>query len=419
MLAVDTNHEWEELFKKYVQNKCSNAELDTLIQQLDEQYLSRKSFDELLQLTNCDAPLSQEIFRDKVLRITSAVEEKLFPQIQSNAIEETRPKQLRARSFSWYWAAAILLCCFSFSGLYLFYKMDHTPEVNISNRDTLIAQKKVFITLSNGQAVDLESLELGESIKEVGYLIQRNIAGAYVYLKDPNQPENSLTNAAILANRIDIPSGKQAQFILPDGSSVWLNTQSSLTYPLNFSSKERLVELKGEGYFEVAKDPRRPFRVYSALEDREWQLLEVYGTRFNVCAYESNEAIQTHLLEGSVSISLAAADKVPDPSTMRMLKPMEQALVRHGDINITRAEAEDPTSWVKGYFHFNETSLESILGRISRWYDVEFIYSKDMINLSYSGTLPKSLPLKRVLALLEINNKVQFVMEGRRVRVLN
>lgn len=414
---MDTNNQWEALFTKYLQNRCSDEEFEILFSHLDESYLQNKSLDELIQLTTVETPLSQELFKNKVLRITEAVEEKLFQEIQVEKADEVFVKHRKRRFTPVYWAAAILLFCFTFSGLYLFYHRDYPAAQGVSNRDSLIAQKKAFITLSDGQAIDLESLQLGESIKDVGFLIQRNLDGAFVYLRDLSQPLKRNYNK--LYNRIDIASGKQLHFILADGSNVWLNAHSSLQYPVHFSNKERFVELKGEGYFEVVKDTEKPFRVYTALHNHDRQLLEVHGTRFNVCAYESNNGIQTSLLEGSVSISLASENKVPDYTTKRMLKPMDQALVQRGNIKIGHSEIDETISWVKGFFHFNETSLESILGRLSRWYDVEFIYSKDLLDLNYSGTLPKNLPLKRVLQLLETNNKVHFVMEGRRVRVLN
>lgn len=416
---MDSNTKWEELFKKYLQNGCTDEEIEILMLHLDEQYLQEKSLNELVDLNNSDKSFSEDLFKDKVLRITEHVEERLLQEILSKRTDKVIPNAVRPRLIKLYWAAALILFCLSFSGLYVFYNLNSRSKVFVKNEENIFTEKKTLLKLSDGRLIDLETVNIGESISEVGYFIKRNLDGAFVYLADPTQQAVLNSNAFTLLNRIDIPSGKQVHFILPDGSNVWLNAQSSLEFPVNFPKNERFVELTGEGYFEVVKDAKKPFRVYTDLKDNNRQLIEVYGTRFNVCAYTANKGIQTSLLEGSVSVSLASEDKVPDLTTQEMLKPMEQAMVFQNEIKVSASEADEAVSWVKGYFHFNETPLESILGRLSRWYDVEFIYAKDMIDLNYSGTLPKNIPLSKVLELLQTNNKVHFLMEGRRVRVLN
>src|SRR5690606_10465132 len=140
----------------------------------------------------------------------------------------------------------------------------------------------------------------------------------------------------------------------PDGSKVWLNSASSLRYPVRFSGNERRVEVTGEAYFEISHNDRMPFRVVS-----NDQVVEVLGTRFNVMAYRDESSINTTLLQGSV--------KIVNKSNSMIISPGQQAQVKGDNIEVLSVDTEEVTAWKDGYFMFKSEDIENIMRQVSRW----------------------------------------------------
>jgi transmembrane sensor len=194
---------------------------------------------------------------------------------------------------------------------------------------------------------------------------------------------------------------------LPDGTKVWLNAASSLHFPTAFTGGERRVELTGEGYFEVAKNKHLPFKV--AFNDQEVQVL---GTHFNIMAYPNEEASQTTLLEGSVSITKR--------NISRLLVPGQQAKSTIGSagFDIKQVDTQEAVAWKNGEFLFKNTNIQSIMRQLARWYDVDVAYQGNLQNMVFGGRMSKSKNISEVLKNLELTGTIHFKIEGRRVTVM-
>ena len=211
--------------------------------------------------------------------------------------------------------------------------------------------------------------------------------------------------AAGAYNRVATPRGGEFRITLADGTQVWLNAESELSYPVAFAGGRREVELRGEAYFEVARDAARPFIVKTAAMD-----VRVLGTSFNVCAYPEEQA-QATLVEGSVAVD--------DGREERVLEPGEQ-LSRDvdGTVAVRKVDTEAYGEWRNRRFVFEDDLLGTVLGKLERWYDVEFfIQQASLEELRFTGNLPKYENLEEVLRKLEQTTYIHFERNGRTVVV--
>jgi ferric-dicitrate binding protein FerR (iron transport regulator) len=218
------------------------------------------------------------------------------------------------------------------------------------------------------------------------------------------QPSDSGAKTG-LYNTIATPRGGQYQVVLADGSSVWLNAASSLRFPTNFVGKERRVEVKGEAYFEVAKNKAMPFVVVANGAE-----VQVLGTHFNVKAYDDEAVLRTTLLEGSV--------KFVSGSNTVTLKPGQQSrLKENGGVDVVNEiDVDKVVAWKNGYFDFDGESLETITKQLARWYDVEVVGTARIADQFYAE-IPRSTKLSDVLHALELTGKVHFQIDGKKVTV--
>ena len=299
-------------------------------------------------------------------------------------------------------AATILLV----SGLSIYWYQHAENSRDITDQKKMTAdlapgKNKAILTLSDGSKISLTDSGTGQIATQPGASILKTKDSGLVY--------NSFTpkSGTVLFNRIEIPKGGQYQVTLPDGTKVWLNASSSLRYPLAFPGTERKVELEGEAYFEVAKNKDKPFKVATAQE-----LVEVIGTHFNINAYSDESATKTSLLEGRVKVIAAhsKAEVTIIPGQQSVVQPTSQR------IKIKNIDLNEAVAWKNGYFMFDDESLESVLRKVSRWYDVDIEYKDiDPSKLSFSGTLSKYSNASKVLRKLELTGSVHFKIEGRKI----
>lgn len=219
-------------------------------------------------------------------------------------------------------------------------------------------------------------------------------------------PNKELSSAEVGYNTIETPKGGQYEVVLADGTHVWLNTASSLTYPNSFNGKERVVELTGEAYFEVKHMVGKPFKVISRN-----QTIHVLGTHFNVNTYDDEPAIQTTLLEGSVEVSISGRHRM-------LLEPGEQSLNSQNGISKRKIDVEEVVAWKTGVFHFENTPLEVVFRQLSRWYNVE-VDIKEIPHKRFNGILPRGIELSQILTMIEKTSGLKFKVEERRISMLN
>lgn len=202
------------------------------------------------------------------------------------------------------------------------------------------------------------------------------------------------------------PRGGQYQIILQDGTRVWLNADSQLEYPTTFAAEQpREVYIKGEAYFEVAHDKKRPFIVNSPE-----QRVNVLGTKFVVSAYNDVSGTQTTLLSGSVELRTT--------KQRILLEPNQQAVLDRGTFHVKPVHAQDELAWIKGEFVFNNETLQSISEKLERWYKVEFIFSQERLkDVKIAGTLSRFEQIDEVLELLSQVADVKFERDNRDIHV--
>lgn len=310
-----------------------------------------------------------------------------------------RISRTESRKRSWLFrpsvAAAITLLLLG-AGTYFFIAKRKTAPIPVAalTHDVAPGGDKATLTLGDGSVLKLDELADGALRQDDDFSIRKK-DGELIYEVNKGTQSSKLSY-----NTISTPKGGQFRVVLPDGSKVWLNASSSLTYPTSFDKNVRLVRLSGEGYFEVAKSRVKgrpvPFRIN--VNDRE--TVEVLGTHFNIMAYTEEKAIKTTLLEGSVRVTKAGTRK------SSLLRPGEQCaydgdkgfVIRH-DI-----DAEESISWKNGIISFENADIETIMRQVGRWYDVRVEYQGEIPRRLFTGGISRKSNLSGVLKVLELNN---------------
>jgi transmembrane sensor len=322
-------------------------------------------------------------------------------EILSNILEHDPVRRPATR---WRWvAAAIGAIVISVTALY-FYQLPVAPQTIVKNSVIAPGGTKAVLQLADGSKVELDSAS-AVGIPKQGATQIVNAAGKISYQRSGESSEQ-------LFNTILTPRGGQYQIQLSDGSKVWLNALSSLRYPTDFSGAERVVELTGEAYFEIAKNNNNgksmPFKVRtpSGVE------VEVLGTHFNIMAYEEEPAIKTTLLEGSVKITSA-------DHTSALLEPSQQAqITKEGRVAILKNyNVNQAVAWKNNLFVFKNTELDVIMRQVSRWYDVEVVYKDDVRSRQFIGRMSRMENASEVLDLLKLTGAVDFEIQGRKILV--
>ena len=256
------------------------------------------------------------------------------------------------------------------------------------------------LTLADGQKIRLTDNMNGKIASQAGVEISKFNSGEVIYRGSGNQ------SGAVEFNTLQTARGEQAKLRLPDGSMVYLNAASSLKFPASFMNmSRRVVELSGEGYFEIAKDKSHPFIVKTNI-----QQVEVLGTHFNINSYQDESDLKTTLLEGSIRLTTNKASKI--------LHPGDQAILHDGSLEIKKTDTDQIIAWKNNEFIFRGDDFRSNMRKIARWYNIEVIYETNAPdNFMLGGFLSRSRNLSEVLKLLENTDKVHFRREGRKVYV--
>lgn len=293
--------------------------------------------------------------------------------------------------------AAVLFICIG-AGLYFFKiqsKKEFTLEAKTTgiNSDFLPASSTAQLKLSDGRIIELDKHSF--EIDEANGINISGTNGELIY-------KSTSQGNAMLFNTILVPKKGFFKLTLSDGTKVWLNSYSRLYYPVSFGKQQRSVKLTGEAYFEVKKDPTRPFTV-----EISGKRIQVLGTIFNVNAYQS--IVKTALLEGSIKVVLNQKTKI--------LVPGQEAIFSNDEIAVKTADIEKVLAWKNGEFFFRKDAIKEIMEEVSRWYDVEILYQGDDYEKKFSGSVSRSLTLPEVLEMLHFLSGYNFKLTGRTVTV--
>jgi len=258
--------------------------------------------------------------------------------------------------------------------------------------------KKAYLLSMKGEKIDLsESFEVK---KEDGTVISNKSEGVISFEK--TKP----VKKTIEQQTIYVPKSGEYELVLADGSKVFLNSESQLTFPSYFDGNTRRVELTGEAYFEVEKDGR-PFIIQTPDLS-----IEVLGTSFNVNAYQANPYINTTLVEGSIRIHL------PKKEESFLLKPEHNFRLDKlsDEISVQRVNTDIYTAWIKGEFMFRNQPLTEIFAQLERWYDFKIVYENSNIaKMRFSGSAEKVRPLNYLLNQIQAVTDIQYRSEGDKI----
>lgn len=320
------------------------------------------------------------------------------------------------RTFRWGWAAAAAI--FLVVGAVVVWKLstDTKPgqpkaySAVVKNIDPIPpGHDGAVLTLADGQKIVLDSAANGVIGQQHG--AQISLQNNQVIYKPHVDPAAGPAKE-MAYNTMTTPNGRQFQLILPDGSKVWLNAASSITYPIAFDSKERRVKITGEIYVEVAHDKSWPFIVQTKN-----QQIQALGTAFNVNAYENEEIEKTTLIEGSVKVNSTQA--VNSHPLSAVLLPGQQANIDNSKqlLSIANNQSEAAIAWKNGYFNLENMPFDKVMKQLERWYNIEVLYQNGVPDLRFVGGLSRNMTLDALIRALRVS-EVHFKMEaGRRLIV--
>lgn len=304
------------------------------------------------------------------------------------------------------WLAVAALFCAVIPGL-LIYTGAFSPALQKTetySADIGPGRNAATLTLANGKKIILSDVVQGDVAKESGVVIRKSSDGMIEYLIKDQQK----TDAADI-NILSTAKGETYRIRLPDGTAVWLNAASSLKFPVSFAAmKNRKVELTGEAYFEVFEDKSHPFVVATGQQE-----IQVLGTHFNVSSYADEPDTRTTLIEGSVKVFPL---KLPEIKSI-VLKPGQRSTLLDRKLEVSDVDAQEAIAWKNGDFIFRNEHIESIMRKLSRWYDIEVNYEGDMSDLVFIGVVSRSKNISSVLKIMESTGNVRFKIEGRRVTI--
>lgn len=308
-------------------------------------------------------------------------------------------------------AAAVLIILIGSS--YLFFTRNEVkPVVATSNqkyKNDVVppATNKATLTLADGSVIALDSTGKGTlAVQGKVDVIKRNDGLIEYAAKGATD--------VITYNTLSVPRGsKPMKLLLADGSEVWLNVASSITYPTAFTEHERKVEITGEVYFEIAhatspkNGQRIPFIVKKKNEDAQ---VEVLGTHFNVNAYDDESDLKVTLLEGSVNVSKAG--------NHGLLKPGQQAVMSDKQISVLdHVDLEKVMAWKNGRFYFDGADIKTVMKQVEKWYDVDVKYETE-IPYSFVAKISRNVNASELLNILQLTELVHFKIEGNKITVM-
>ena len=314
-------------------------------------------------------------------------------------VQQKAARRRRKRLMRVYQVAASVVIVLGVAIAFLL-REESTPVVPVVQVEEITPGRSMAkLTVASGDVYRLDSLHRVDLITS---LAENN--GKEVVFIDRQLEEGE---REIKYNKVEIPRGGEYQIVLGDGTRVYLNAQTELRFPESFaSSEQRLVYLSGEAYFEVTKNPSKPFIV----QCKDYAV-KVLGTSFNVNSYEGDETSKTTLATGKVEIDMDGKQTI--------LNPGQQAIIKNGEVNVKEVDVEVYTTWMFDNFRFQSESIQEIMTKLSRWYAIDVFYMNESVrNYHFTGYLPRYAKIADVLELLSLTTNIKFDVEGKTVIVM-
>lgn len=380
---------FEYLYKRYLTNSCTKEELKLLLRHFETEDLP-KNLEQLIEDELVELDIINTIQPHYLQKLVDRNHKTLHHRIQKESVRKLRVKRIFISV-----SIAASLCIVSLFTYLVFNKQVDpysTQSVSLAN-EVEPGTNRATLTLSNGNKIVLN--ESQEAIQ---------IQGNSIKYEDGSEV---ITTSDIQMVSLSTPRAGQYQVYLPDGTKVWLNAESSIEYPTAFVGNQRLVTLKGEAYFDVAKGPNKPFIVLS-----KGQMVEVLGTEFNIKAYEEDQQTLTTLLEGRVKLLIDNQEKE------NYLNPNEQAKLIGNQVQVLQVNGINEVAWKDGFFRFNAATLYDVLKQLQRWYDLEIDFTDLPQHVKVHGFISRDKKLSSVLYAIEEVSNVKFKISERRLEVV-
>jgi ferric-dicitrate binding protein FerR (iron transport regulator) len=367
-------------------------ELETWLQEDGDNY---KLYDHLMDQEQLGNDLNELESYDPDLAF-----ERLSPSIFTN---EHTGKRLHFRVW-WYMVAAALILVAGGVAWFALNKTEKTvPPIAVvaqkKTPGTAPDTKKAVLILSDGSTIALNEMNNGEMAQQ-GNVIIKKIKNGLLEYKLTGEPANTTT-----FNTIRTPRGGEYEVILDDGSHIWLNSASTLQFPVHFNNPDRRVALTGEAYFEVesAKLPSGQKKSFIVSVDN--MEVQAVGTAFNISAYKEDDRSQTTVVEGLVHVNRN--------NKISKLTPGKKLIAKDTSVTVEEADIKQEIAWKNGDFVFRNTSLKMVMNELARWYDMDVAYDKGVPSLHFSGEVQRTSDIKTVLQMLEYTGGVTFTISKR------
>jgi len=332
------------------------------------------------------------------------MEAKLLQQI--NSAGEKRIHRIYFLRTAWRWAAASIIFAVGIGSYFLFFnkavKRIEVSKTVVPNDVKAPENNKATIKTTDGQIIYLDSAANGTLMNQGNVSLVKLADGKIVYQKG-----DALTPLSVIYNTLTNPRGSRViDMTFEDGSRIWLNAGSSVTYPVIFVGNERKISITGEAYFEVAHDAIKKFIV-----EANGIIVEDVGTAFNINAYNNEPVLKTTLVTGEINVIKY--------NVVKNLVPGQQAIIdKSGNISVIKnADVELAVAWKNGFTRFKSADLGIIMRQLERWYDIDVMFEAGISGRSFTGGLSSSSNLSEVLKILEFSN-IHFKLEGRRLTVI-
>jgi len=387
----------QQLLQKFVDNKATPGEIRLLLS-----HFHTTSEDDLMKLIMAGFAIDQH------RAATDNPDQDVLDSVYSRMQHELgftkkghRPVRMWRR-----WniaAAASIILAITFGG----YFLTHRQNVSEFKNDVAPGHNQATLTLANGQKITLTKNLSGQLARQGATVIGVNDKNEIAYTGSGTD-----NNATDIYNTLSTAVGEQSPYplILADGTKVWLDAGSSITFPVAFAGKERSVKITGEAYFEVVHNDAQPFKVIAKN-----QVIEDIGTHFNVNAYNDEKVITTTLLEGAVKVSIPGTQA---EQAQVILKPGQRSVLKNNMLDVGNANIEEAIAWKNGYFRFENEGIQSIMRKLSRWYNIDVQYSGTIPDETFYATSSRYKNISEVLTMLQNTKGVHFKVEGRRVTVM-
>ena len=382
--------ELDRLILKYLSGTLTEPEEQYLFRWRDASPRNRETFARLT---------SKEWLADALEKMNASGAAAAWERLR--ALEQgasTKVVPLRKRLLSV--AAAAVLFISIGAGIWWFTRPVEKHELAQEQRfrnDVPPGKEGAYLTLANGAKVLLDSMGNGLLSGQLEAGIR----------KEGGQLTYEAVVGEIVQHTLSTPKGRKFRLVLADGTVVWLNAESSITFPTAFVGKSREVSITGEAYFEVTKTGKPFFAHMDGMK------VEVLGTRFNMVNY-GNDAVKTTLVEGSVQVEAREGNNL----IVTQLVPGSEMVLENEKVNVRDADIEGTLAWTNDLFAFNDADIRQVMRQLERWYNIEVVY-EEKVEKHFTGTIPMNVNISTVLKVLELTKGVKFLVEGRKVTVMS